>query len=75
MRRLSSHIDMLSGELSRLREAHSKYEHLVYKTLSLLKKYLDSVYEILCAVTEDQGPKLTDTFLRRMTLLSAEIKS
>ncbi|OYT56496.1 MAG: hypothetical protein B6U76_03555 [Desulfurococcales archaeon ex4484_217_2] len=74
LRRLSSRIDVLRGELSRLREAHSRYERLVYETLSLLRKYMDSVYEILRAAMEHQGLKLSDTFSGRMTILNAEIE-
>jgi len=36
---------------------------------------MDSIYEILCAVVEHVGLKLTDTFSRHMTILNAEIES
>jgi len=74
LRRLSSCIDVLNRELSRLREAHSEFERLECEVLSLLKRYMDSMYEILCAVVEHVGLKITDTFSRRMTILNAEIE-
>jgi len=75
LRRLSSRIEMLDRELSRLREAHSEFERLEREVLSLLKRYMDSMYEILCAVVEHVGLKLTDEFSRRTTILNTEIEN
>ena len=82
LRKLNSRIDMLSRELEmlnkellRLREAHSEFERLVCEVLSLLKRYMDNIYEILCAIVEHVDLKIAGEFLKRMTILNAVIKT